>query len=82
MTTARTPRFGKSTYQKAEPLPAGKRLGRKYVPDIPPGKFKDVPGQAGGVGRSRAAVTHGDPAVAVRTGVTSGDVIMSSWAHG
>ncbi len=45
MTTARTPRFGKSTYQKAEPLPAGKRLGRKYVPDIPPGKFKDVPGQ-------------------------------------
>jgi hypothetical protein len=43
--TARTDRFGKSTYQKAQPLPAGKRLGRKHVPDIPPGKFKDLPGQ-------------------------------------
>ncbi len=45
MTTARTPRFGKSTYQKVQPLPAGKPLARKHVPDIPPGKFQDIRGQ-------------------------------------
>jgi hypothetical protein len=45
MRKAREDRFGKSTYRKIVPLPAGKRLAPKHVPQLPAGKFADIPGQ-------------------------------------